>query len=136
MEVNNKFQISTDEQLRRLSCRWVFDCANRLIAEEGLERKKAFRQAAKAFHLLDDVGKGEVRFEYIKTNGEPRKARGTLCRGVSETLDNYEFKGGRPDVPMTDFGIIVYFDLDLEAFRSLRIKNLLAYGQLSPGSGE
>lgn len=126
MNVKCKKEIaSADEQIRRLSNRWAFDCANRLITEEGLERKRAFGQAAKAYHLLEKLGKGEARFEYLKANGELRKARGTLCRGVSEAFDSYEFKGGKPDVPMTDFGIIVYFDLDVEEFRSLHIRNLV-----------
>ena len=120
-----KGNMSADEQVRRLSNRWVFDCANRLMTDEGLARKRAFQQAAKAYHLLEKLGKGEVNFEYLKVNGELRKARGTLCKGVSETFDNYEFKGGKPDVPMTDFGIIVYFDLDVEEFRSLHIRNLV-----------
>jgi hypothetical protein len=112
------------ELLRRLGNRWVFDCANRLIMDEGLERKHAFAQAAKAYHLLEQLGKGEVRFEYLKTNGELRQARGTLCHGISEAFDNYAYKD-RPDVGQRDFGIIVYFDLDKEEFRSLHVRNLV-----------
>ena len=120
-----KKNVSNKEQTRRLSNRWVFDYANRLIKEEDMERKRAFAQAAKAFHLLEQLGKGEVRFEYLKANGEQRKARGTLCRGISPKLDSYEFKNDKPDVGQTEFGIIVYFDLDKKEFRSLHIKNLL-----------
>ena len=126
MEVNNKCSVSAGEQTRRLSNRWVFDCANRLIADEGMERKCAFGQAVKAFHLLEQLGKGEVRFEYLKANGERRKARGTLCHGISPAFDNYEFKNDKPDEGQTDFGIITYWDLDREAFRSLHIKNLMS----------
>ena len=111
--------------MRRLGNRWVFDCANRLITDEGMERKRAFQQAAKAYHLLGQLGQGEVRFEYLKANGELRKARGTLCHGISSELDNYEFKNDRAEARETDHGVIVYFDLDREEFRSLRIKNLL-----------
>ena len=116
---------SAEEQLRRLGNRWVFDCANRLITDEGMERKRAFQQAAKAYHLLGQLGQGEVRFEYLKANGELRKARGTLCHGISSELDNYEFKNDRAEARETDHGVIVYFDLDKEEFRSLRIRNLL-----------
>ncbi len=42
MEVNNKCNVSAGEQTRRLSNRWVFDVANRLIADESMERKHAF----------------------------------------------------------------------------------------------
>ena len=122
---NSQMNVSAGEQMRRLGNRWVFDCANRLITDENMERKRAFQQAAKAYHLLEQLGKGEVRFEYLKANGELRKARGTLCRGISSELDNYEFKNDKPDVERTEFGIIVYFDLDKEAFRSLHIKNLI-----------
>ena len=116
--------MSGEEMLRRLGNRWVFDCANRLIMDEELERKHAFAQAAKAYHLLEQLGKGEVRFEYLKTNGELRQARGTLCHGICEAFDNYAYKD-RPDVGQRDFGIIVYFDLDKEEFRSLHVRNLV-----------
>ena len=117
--------VSNGEEIRRLRNRWVFDCANRLITEEGMERKRAFAQAAKAFHLLEQLGEGEARFEYLKANGELRKARGTLCHGISSVFDNYEFKNDRSDEGQREPGVIVYFDLDKEAFRSLHIKNLV-----------
>jgi hypothetical protein len=135
-----KQNLSADEQMRRLGNRWIFDCANRLMADEGMERKAAFRQAVRAYHLLEQLGKGEVRFEYLKVNGEKRHARGTLCHGISAEFDNYEFKNDKPDVGQTDFGIIAYFDLDKNEFRCLHIRNLLIsygtdYEQLSSRSG-
>ena len=135
-----KQNLSAEEQMRRLGNRWVFDCANQLMADEGMERKAAFRQAVRAYHLLELLGKGEAEFEYLKVNGEKRHARGTLCRGISAEFDNYEFKNDKPDVGQTDFGIIVYFDLDKNEFRSLHIRNLLIsygtdYEQLSSRSG-
>ena len=135
-----KQNLSADEQMRRLGNRWVFDCANQLMADEGLERKDAFRQAVRAYHLLELLGKGEAEFEYLKVNGEKRHARGTLCHGISAEFDSYEFKSDKPDVGQTDFGIIVYFDLDKKEFRSLHIRNLLIsygtdYEQLSSRSG-
>ena len=135
-----KQNLSAEEQMRRLGNRWVFDCANRLMTDEGMERKAAFRQAVRAYHLLELLGKGEAEFEYLKVNGEKRHARGTLCRGISAEFDNYEFKNDKPDVGQTDFGIITYFDLDKNEFRCLHIRNLLIsygtdYGQLSSRSG-
>ena len=135
-----KQNLSAEEQMRRLGNRWVFDCANRLMADEGMERKAAFRQAVRAYHLLELLGKGAAEFEYLKVNGEKRHARGTLCRGISAEFDNYEFKNDKPDVGQTDFGIITYFDLDKNEFRCLHIRNLLIsygtdYGQLSSRSG-
>ena len=135
-----KQNLSADEQMRRLGNRWVFDCANRLMTDENMERKAAFRQAVRAYHLLELLGKGEVRFEYLKVNGEKRHARGTLCHGISAEFDNYEFKNDKPDVGQTDFGIIAYFDLDKNEFRCLHIRNLLIsygtdYEQLSSRSG-
>ena len=135
-----KQNLSADEQMRRLGNRWVFDCANQLMADENMERKAAFRQAVRAYHLLELLGKGEVEFEYLKVNGEKRHARGTLCRGISAEFDNYEFKNDKPDVGQTDFGIIAYFDLDKKEFRCLHIRNLLIsygtdYEQLSSRSG-
>ena len=135
-----KQNLSADEQMRRLGNRWIFDCANQLMADENMERKAAFRQAVRAYHLLELLGKGEAEFEYLKVNGEKRHARGTLCHGISAEFDNYEFKNDKPDVGQTDFGIIVYFDLDKQEFRSLHIRNLLIsygtdYEQLSSRSG-
>ena len=120
-----KQNLSAEEQMRRLGNRWVFDCANRLMADEGMERKAAFRQAVRAYHLLELLGKGEAEFEYLKVNGEKRHARGTLCRGISAEFDNYEFRNDKPDVGQMDFGIITYFDLDKQEFRCLHIRNLL-----------
>ena len=135
-----KQNLSAEEQMRRLGNRWVFDCANQLMTDEGMERKAAFRQAVRAYHLLELLGKGEAEFEYLKVNGEKRHARGTLCHGISAEFDNYEFKSDKPDVGQTDFGIIAYFDLDKNEFRCLHIRNLLIsygtdYGQLSSRSG-
>ena len=135
-----KQNLSAEEQMRRLGNRWVFDCANRLMTDEGMERKAAFRQAVRAYHLLELLGKGEAEFEYLKVNGEKRHARGTLCHGISPEFDNYEFKNDKPNVGQTDFGIIAYFDLDKNEFRCLHIRNLLIsygtdYGQLSSRSG-
>ena len=120
-----KQNLSADEQMRRLGNRWVFDCANQLMADENMERKDAFRQAVRAYHLLELLGKGEAEFEYLKVNGEKRHARGTLCHGISAEFDNYEFKNDKPDVGQMDFGIIVYFDLDKNEFRCLHIRNLM-----------
>ena len=64
MEATEKCHVSA-EQLRRLGNRWVFDCANRLITEEGLERKRAFGQAAKAYHLLEKLGFVECGTIYV-----------------------------------------------------------------------
>ena len=121
--------ISINEQVRRWVNRWIFDCANRLITEEGMERKRAFAQAKKALHLLEKLGMGEARFEYLKANGELRKARGTLCHGISPELDSYEFKDDKPDVGQKDFGIIVYFDLDKEEFRSFKAERLIGWNE-------
>ena len=121
--------LSINEQVRRYVNRWIFDCANRLITEEGMERKRAFAQAKKALHLLEKLGMGEARFEYLKANGELRKARGTLCHGISPELDSYEFKDDKPDVGQKDFGIIVYFDLDKEEFRSFKAERLIGWNE-------
>ena len=121
--------VSDGEEIRRLRNRWVFDCANRLITEEGMERKRAFTQAAKAFQLLEQLGEGEARFEYLKVNGELRKARGTLCRGISPEFDNYEFKDHRPDEGQREPGVIVYFDLDKEEFRSFKAERLIGWNE-------
>ena len=99
----------------------------KLLLPEGFNHALGHAKNAKphvCYFRGDELGKGEVRFEYLKTNGELRQARGTLCHGISEAFDNYAYKD-RPDVGQRDFGIIVYFDLDKEEFRSLHVRNLV-----------
>ena len=104
--------------VRRLMNRWVFDMANRLMTEIDMQRSEAFRQAHMVRKLLERLGQGEVVFEYYRSDGTLRRARGTLCRGVSEAFDNYERKTPLKPTVHDDGLHFTYWDLDREQFRS------------------
>lgn len=63
--------------------------------------------------LKERMQTGIVKFSYRKVStGEVREARGTLCSNYF----TYEAKGGRK--PSDD--VVVYWDMDRDAFRSFR----------------
>jgi hypothetical protein len=68
---------------QKLLNRWTLDLANHLI-DEGWTRKEAFKQAHLCRRLLECLGMGTVVFEYEKKDGSVRRARGTLCKGISK----------------------------------------------------
>ena len=106
----------TKEQ--KLLNRWLFDLANQLI-DEGWTRKEAFKQAYLTRRLLESLGMGTVVFEYYKKDGTVRRARGTLCKGVSKDFDNYEYMTARP------FDVFTYYDLDAPGFRTFSATKLV-----------
>ena len=79
----------TKEQ--KLLNRWTLDLANQLM-DEGRTRKAAFKQAHLTRRLMECLGMGTVVFEYEKKDGTVRRARGTLCKGISKDFDHYEYK--------------------------------------------
>ena len=99
----------------RLLKRWVFDLSNVLI-DEGWPRKEAFKQAYLCLRLLVYLGLGTVEFEYYKKDGTVRRARGTLCKGVSKDFDYYEYK--KVHQKMNPFNVFTYYDLDATGFRT------------------
>ena len=114
---------SKNQEEKILMNRWVFDHAYAMIEEFNMGRSEAFRQAYLVRELLVELGRGEVVFEYVKQNGDERKARGTVCPGISEKYDAYKYKDkvNRDGYPKLD---IAYWDLDKEAFRSFSIVNV------------
>ena len=99
----------------RLLKRWVFDLSNALI-DEGWPRKEAFKQAHLCRRLLECLGLGTVVFEYYKKDGTVRRARGTLCKGVSKDFDYYEYKTEQQKE--NPFNLFTYYDLDAAGFRT------------------
>ena len=88
--------------------------------------------AALTQELTKALGEGVVVFTYKKDNGFLRRARGTLCPGVSEDYDAYERarsseerendgKARRKDDEDTTF---CYWDLDQHGFRSFDAERL------------
>ena len=112
---------------QRMMDRWTLELANWLMIEKDLERREAFLKAHLVRRLLDGLGQGVVVFQYRKENGEIRQARGTLCPGVSEDYDRYEYKRDDSDAfsRADERGVYVYFDLDRRAFRSFATWRLI-----------
>ena len=124
--MSKTISIQTDES-RRMMSSWTLELANWLMSEKDLERREAFLKAHLVRRLLDSLGQGVVVFQYRKENGEIRQARGTLCPGVSEDYDRYEYKRDDSDAfsRADERGVYVYFDLDRRAFRSFAAWRLI-----------
>ena len=124
--MSKTISIQTDES-RRMMSSWTLELANWLMIEKDLERREAFLKAHLVRRLLDGLGQGVVVFQYRKENGEIRQARGTLCPGVSEDFDHYEYKRDDSDAfsRADERGVYVYFDLDRRAFRSFAAWRLI-----------
>ena len=120
-------EVAEADETRRMLNSWTLELANWLMSEVDMTRKEAFRKAHLTRRLLDGLGRGVVEFQYVKENGEVRQARGTLCPGVSEDFDRYEYK--REDAEAftraDEHGVYVYFDLERKAFRAFAAKRLV-----------
>ena len=112
----------------RLLAQWAMELANFLRYKRGWHPDSATRQAWLCQHALEKLGKGMVMLDYNKQDGSRRIARGTLCKGVSEAYDSYEYKG-KSGVRKTDEGYFTfcYWDLDEEGFRSFNAARLNDY---------
>ena len=122
-QLNNTI-MKKEKSISGLLNRWVFDHAYAMIDEFNISRKEAFTKAHLARELLEALGQGVVVFEYEKKDGTLRQARGTLCRGISEKYDAYEYKTdshGNDEYPKLD---IAYWDLEKEAFRNFSMVNV------------
>ena len=110
------------KQEQRLLNRWTLNLANQLI-DEGWTRKEAFKQAHLCRRLLECLGLGTVVFEYYKKDGTVRRARGTLCKGISRDFDHYEYK--KEQQKENPVGVFTYFDLDATGFRTFNATKLV-----------
>ena len=119
--------ITEQKMTQRMMDRWTVELANWLMSERDMTRREAFLKAHLVRRLLDGLGQGVVVFQYRKENGEIRQARGTLCPGVSEDYDRYEYKRDDSDAfsRADERGVYVYFDLDRRAFRSFATWRLI-----------
>ena len=117
-----------NKEKRQLLSSWTLELANWLITEHSLKRSEAFRKAHLTRQLLGMLGEGVVTFCYRKANGEERRARGTLCHGISDDFDHYEYKAEDGDTftNVLRRGVYVYFDLDCKSFRSFAARNLIS----------
>ena len=109
----------------RLMRRFAFDLANVLMEDGCIDRSEALHQAHLASKLLSALGQGEVRFVYQKKDGTLREARGTLCHGISEAFDNYEYKEDSLIAECPLGQTFQYWDLDREAFRTFSAERVV-----------
>ena len=118
-------------ETQRMMDRWTLELANWLMSEKDMGRREAFLKAHLTRRLLDGLGQGVVMFQYRKDDGEIRQARGTLCPGVSEDFDHYEYKRDDSEAfqRADERGVYVYFDLDRNAFRSFAAARLISVYQ-------
>ena len=123
MKKNSK-QAETSKELSST----LMQMANWLRYKKGWLPDSATRQAWLCQHALEALGKGVVMFDYNKSDGTRRIARGTLCRGVSKDYDRYEYKGNG-GVKKTEEGYFTfcYWDLDVRGFRSFNAARLNDY---------
>ena len=119
-----KEKTKQNKETRRLLNSWTFNLANRLMEEENVSRKVAFRQAQLTRELLERLGQGIVNFHYTKQDGTKREARGTLRHGISEAFDNYVYKTDATEKDNDTQMTFTYWDLDREAFRSFAAMQL------------
>ncbi len=116
-------RITEQNQLRRS---WIMSLCNTLVYRDMMPRSTAMQCAFTAWDVLENLGRGVVEFAYYKMDGSVRRARGTLCRGVSTGFDSYQGKGVeriRRDNSNTE-GIYTYWDLDRNGFRTFKAAKL------------
>ena len=110
------------KQEQKLLNRWTLNLANQLV-DEGWTRKDAFLRAHLTRRLLECLGLGTVVFEYYKKDGTVRRARGTLCKGISKDFDHYEYKTEQQKE--NPIGVFTYYDLDAMGFRTFNATKLI-----------
>ena len=132
-------EMKKEKTTKQLLGAWVCDLANRLIndSETPMTQSEAFRRAHLARELVAALGQGIVVFEYVKKDGSPRLAQGTLCKGVSEKYDAYEYKTDSHDKDKYSELDIPYWDLDKEAFRNFSVARVVGiHGVVIPNYRE
>lgn len=91
-----------------------------LVKVYGFSMAEAMKQSWKVLKLKAALKKGVAKFYYQKLNGEIRCAWGTLKEGLIP-----ETKGTEPK---KNDSLVTYYDNEKQAFRSLKIANLIKIG--------
>lgn len=91
-----------------------------LVKVYGFSMADAMKQAWKVLKLKAALKKGVVKFIYTKLNGEIRTAWGTLKEGLIPETKGTECKKNE--------SLITYYDNEKQAYRSLKIANLIKIG--------
>ena len=96
----------------------AFTLAHEIKKLSGMNMSQSLKKAWAAVKLRREMRLAIATFQYVKDNGEVRLAKGTL----SPAFFQYENKGtGKAEAK----GVIRYFDLDANNFRSFRAERLL-----------
>lgn len=112
----------------------VFKLGNVLNWHNGMPRDKAFKRAHTVQQCWKALCKGKVKMLFYKEDGSLREAIGTLCHGISEKYDNYEFKEKPGKEKKTDYDLVLYWDLEKEAFRTFRASRFVGYEVMDNGT--
>lgn len=91
-----------------------------LVKVYGFSMADAMKQAWQVLKLKAALKNGVVRFMYMKLNGEIRTAWGTLKGGLIPETKGTERK--------KNDSLITYYDNEKQAYRSLKIANLIKIG--------
>ena len=91
-----------------------------LVKVYGFSMADAMKQAWKVLKLKAALKKCVVKFIYTKLNGEIRTAWGTLKEGLIPETKGTERKKNE--------SLIIYYDNEKQAYRSLKIANLIKIG--------
>lgn len=78
--------------------------------------------------LKEALKSGIVEFTYTKVNGDERKAKGTLR---SDILDEKSTSNGSSGTRKQPDGVICYYDLNSEGWRSFREENFVSVDNIS-----
>lgn len=107
---------------------WAMQLSNYLRYELSWSPDNAMHQAWLCLWALDALGKGVVTLDFVKDDGTRRIARGTLCKGISEFYDSYEYKKrGGIKKTLKGYYNFSFWDLDKECFRSFNAARLNHY---------
>lgn len=92
----------------------IFKTAHQVRKNTGKKFSICLMQAWKAYKLKKSMVTQEVKFAFETLSG-------SLCYALG-TLDiNYQSKGMRKQ----NFGVVSYFDVAKQGFRSFRVENLI-----------
>ena len=90
-----------------------------------MDKKAALELAHLNRELILHLGSGRVWFIYMKEDGTLREARGTLCNGISQKFDEYEYKNNFSTDSRWPTETFTYWDLEKEGFRTFKASNLI-----------
>ena len=77
--------------------------------------------------LKNALYEGIVIFEFVKKNGEHRKARGTTCPDIVPTDDKPKGKRTPEQQALYDRQTVAFYDIDKKGWRSMRIDTIWSY---------